>query len=140
MRKLQKMTIAADEQINKAVQSCRRARSQRLESIATVMSRKFAAARSDDIGAHDKNDGGDAAEPDHFHSPLSHSVTRNGVTVRVEIYAGSAGAVFWKSSTPRAGRMCGKRVSRPTSWPCPKRFVRWPRSRSNSSAGRRIGL
>jgi hypothetical protein len=47
------MAIAADEQINKAVQSCKRARSQRLETMATVMSRKFAAARSDDIGAHE---------------------------------------------------------------------------------------
>jgi hypothetical protein len=41
LRKLQQMTIAADEQINKAVQSCKRARSQRLETMATVMSRSL---------------------------------------------------------------------------------------------------
>ena len=36
LRNLQQMTIIADEQINKAVQSCKRARGQRLETMATV--------------------------------------------------------------------------------------------------------
>lgn len=86
MRNLQQMTIAADEQINKAVQSCRRARGQRLEALASVSSRKFTAAASDDGGEHDD------PEPDFIESPLSQSVTRNGVTVRVDIYGDSQGA------------------------------------------------
>jgi hypothetical protein len=47
LRNMQQMTIAADEQINKAVQSCKRARGQRLETMATVMSRKIMAAGDD---------------------------------------------------------------------------------------------
>jgi hypothetical protein len=90
LRNLQQLTIAADEQINKAVQSCKRARSQRLETMATVMSRKFAAIRSDDIEAHEMNDGDDD-ELDFIESPLCQSVTRQGVAVQVEIYADSEG-------------------------------------------------
>lgn len=48
LRNLQQMTIAADELINKAVQSCKRARGQRLETMATVMSRKIMTAGDDD--------------------------------------------------------------------------------------------
>lgn len=80
LRNLQQMTIVADEQINKAVQSCKRARGQRLEAMATVMSRKIMTAQDD----------GDE-EPDFDESPLSRSVTRNGVTVRIEIYGDSDG-------------------------------------------------
>jgi hypothetical protein len=76
LRNMQQMTIVADEHINKAVQSCKRARGQRLETMATVMSRKNMAAEDDDS----------AEEPDFIKSPLSQSLTRNGVTVRVEIY------------------------------------------------------
>lgn len=36
LRNLQQMTIVADEQINKAVQSCKRSRGQRLETMSTV--------------------------------------------------------------------------------------------------------
>jgi hypothetical protein len=79
LRNLQQMTIVADEQINKAIQSCKRARSQNLETMATVMTRKVAATGDDDD------------EPDFIESPLSQSVTRNGVTVRVEIYGDSQG-------------------------------------------------
>jgi hypothetical protein len=78
LRNLQQMTIVADEQIHKAVQSCKRARGQRLETMATVMSRK--------IMAEGDNDG----EPDFIESPLSQNVTRHGVTVRVDIYGDSA--------------------------------------------------
>lgn len=78
LRNLQQMTIVADEQIHKAVQSCKRARGQRLETMATVMSRK--------IMAEDDDDG----EPDFIESPLSQNVTRHGVTVRVDIYGDSA--------------------------------------------------
>ena len=80
-RNLQQMAIVADEQINKAVQSCKRARGQRLETMATVMSRKIATEADDD-----------GQEPYVIDSPLSQSVTRNGVTVRFEIYGDSKGA------------------------------------------------
>ncbi len=86
LRNLQQMTIVADEHINKAVQSCKRARGQRLETMATVMSRKIMSAGDDDdqdeVTAHDD-------EPDFIESPLSQHVTRNGVTVRVDIYGDS---------------------------------------------------
>lgn len=83
LRNLQQMTIMADEQINKAVQSCKRSRGQRLETMATVMSRKIAATGSDDsMNERDDN---------LVDSPLSQSVTRNGVEVRVEIYGDSQG-------------------------------------------------
>jgi hypothetical protein len=85
LRNLQKMTVAADEQINKAVQSCKRARSQHLETMATVMSRKITAMGR---GEDDDQDGteDDDPETDFIESPLSQSVSRNGVAVRVEIY------------------------------------------------------
>ena len=92
LRNLQQMTIVADEQINKAVQSCKRARSQRLESMATVMSRKIVATGSDDSEARDVAARDDNEEPDFIESPLSQTVTRNGVEVRVEIYGDSKGA------------------------------------------------
>jgi hypothetical protein len=87
LRNLQQMTIIADEQINKAVQSCKRARGQRLETMATVMSRKFAATGEDDSVS--ERDG--ESELDFIDSPLSQSVSRNGVEVRVEIYGDSEG-------------------------------------------------
>ena len=87
LRNLQQMTIIADEQINKAVQSCKRARGHRLEAMATVMSRKIASTSSDD----NMTERDDNPEPDFIESPLSRSVTRNGVEVRVEIYGDSQG-------------------------------------------------
>ncbi len=87
LRNLQQMTIVADEQINKAVQSCKRSRGQRLETMATVMSRKFGSAQDDDDEEHDV--AADDDEPDFIESPLSQHVTRNGVTVRVDIYGDS---------------------------------------------------
>ena len=87
LRNLQQMTIIADEQINKAVQSCKRARGQRLETMATVMSRKIAATGSED----NMNKRDDNPEPDFIESPLSQSVIRSGVEVRVEIYGDSQG-------------------------------------------------
>ena len=91
LRNLQQMTIVADEQINKAVQSCKRARGQRLETMATVRSRKFAATGVDDSEGQDATALDDDPEPDFIESPLSQSVTRNGVAVRVEIYGDSQG-------------------------------------------------
>jgi len=90
LRNLQQMTIVADEQINKAMQSCKRARGQRLETMATMMSRRFAGAAGEDSEGQDVT-ALDDHEPDFIESPLSQSVTRNGVAVRVEIYGDSQG-------------------------------------------------
>ena len=90
LRNLQQMTIVADEQINKTVQSCKRARGQRLETMATVMSRKFAPTGADNSEGQDVT-ALDDHEPDFIESPLSQSVTRNGVAVQVEIYGDSQG-------------------------------------------------
>ena len=87
LRNLQQMTIVADEQINKAVQSCKRSRGQRLETMATVISRKIRSAQDDDPEEHAVT--ADNDEPDFIESPLSQNVTRNGVTVRVDIYGDS---------------------------------------------------
>lgn len=87
LRNLQQMTIVADEQINKAVQSCKRSRDQRLETMATVMSRKIGSSQDDDDEERDV--AADDDEPDFIESPLSQHVTRNGVTVRVDIYGDS---------------------------------------------------
>jgi hypothetical protein len=87
LRNLQQMTIVADEQINKVVQSCKRSRGQRLEATASVMSRKIRSAQDDDPEEHDVT--ADDDEPDFIESPLSQHVTRNGVTVRVDIYGDS---------------------------------------------------
>ena len=86
LRNLQQMTIAADEQINKAVQSSKRARSQHLETMATVMSRKITAMGLGKGDDQDATEHDDDPETDFIESPLSQSVTRNGVAVRVEIY------------------------------------------------------
>ena len=86
LRNLQQMAIVADEHINKAVQSCKRARGQRLETMATVMSRNM----MNDGDDNDPNEvTGHDDEPDFIESPLSQHVTRNGVTVRVDIYGDS---------------------------------------------------
>jgi hypothetical protein len=92
LRNLQQMTIAADEQINKAVQSCKRARGQRLDTMATVMSTKITAGEGEGNMEHDVTDpDDDDQEPDFIESPLCQSVTRNGVEVRIEIYGDSQG-------------------------------------------------
>lgn len=91
-RNLQQLAIAADEQINKAVQSCKRARVQRLETMATVVSRKFTAEADDEDGGQGVTPRNEDQEPDFIESPLCQTVTRNGVTVRVDIYGDSDGA------------------------------------------------
>jgi hypothetical protein len=89
LRNLQKLTISADEAINKVVQSCKRAREQRLETMATVMSRKIATTDDDELDEDEMTAHED--EQDFIDSPLSQRVTRNGVTVQVEIYGDSKG-------------------------------------------------
>ncbi|MEP7299747.1 MAG: hypothetical protein ABI702_26500 [Burkholderiales bacterium] len=91
LRNLQQMTIAADEQINKAVQSCKRARGQGLETMSSVVSRKIATAATHYNEEQDVTESDDDEEPDIIESPLSQSVTRSGVTVEVEIYGDSEG-------------------------------------------------
>lgn len=86
LRNLQQMTIVADEQINKAVQSCKRARGQQggVETMATELSSKFTAPQA----VTDLDD-----EPELLESSLSQSVTRYGVSVRIDIYGDSPGRV-----------------------------------------------
>ncbi len=91
LRNLQQLTIVADELINKAVQSCKRSRSQRLEGMDTVPSRRSMPSGQRKTGASEVHDLDDTPEPEFIESPLSQNVTRNGVSVRVEIYADSDG-------------------------------------------------
>lgn len=94
LQNFQRMTIAADVQINKAVQSCKRARlssGQHAEKTAAMMARKFAAAKApcDDMQGASEDDA--ESELYFMNSPLSQTVTRNGVTVDVEIYGDGHG-------------------------------------------------
>jgi len=91
LRNLQQLTIVADECINKAVQSCKRSRSQHLEAMATVPSRRDMASESGNTVTPDMADLDDSEEPEFIESPLSQSVTRNGISVRIEIYGDSEG-------------------------------------------------
>jgi hypothetical protein len=91
LRNLQQMTIVADEQINKAMQSCKMSSLPAAETMATVMSRKFAGTGVEDSEGRDATALDDDHEPDFIESPLSQSVTRNGVAVRVEIYGDAQG-------------------------------------------------
>lgn len=88
LRNLQQLTIVADAQINKVVQSCKRVRGRRPETMATVMSRKIMSAGDDEM-EEGTLPGRDNVEPDFIESLLSQSVTRHGVTVRVDIYSDS---------------------------------------------------
>lgn len=90
LRNLQQMAIIADENINKVVQSCKRARSQRVESMASVMSKRFGHEKPDGMETNETSTTTDD-EPEFVESPLSQQVTRNGVTVKVEIYADGYG-------------------------------------------------
>ena len=91
LRNVQQMTIVADEQINKAVQSCKPARGQRLEALATVRSRKIVATDREGNMRRDVTNQDDDEEPEFIESPLSQAVTRNGGQVRVDIYGNSQG-------------------------------------------------
>lgn len=90
MRNLQQMTIIADENINKAVQSCKRARGQHVEPMASVMSRRFGNEQPDARNPEETIGPADD-EPELVESALSQEVTRNGVTVKVEIYGDGDG-------------------------------------------------
>ena len=82
LRDLQQLTIVADELINKAVQSGKRSRGQRLEGMDTIPSRRnMPSGRTKPSTSVVPGQ-----EPEFIESPLSQNVTRNGVSVRVEIY------------------------------------------------------
>jgi hypothetical protein len=91
LRNFQKMTITADEEINRIIQSCKRARAQNIENLTFVPSRRFTAGREMDDG--DEDDWIEEEDPDDDHvliySPLNQTLTRNGVTVEVHIYKDS---------------------------------------------------
>jgi hypothetical protein len=116
LRNLQQMTIVADEQINKAMQSCKRASGQRLETMATVMSRRFAGAGVEDSGGQDVT-ALDDHEPD---SSNPHSARASRVvgwlsgwrSMGTPKAAGSS-----RSLTPRTPPMCGMSTSKAISWP-----------------------
>ncbi len=95
LRNLQQMTNVADREINATLQSCRRARGRHLEAMAAASTRRMPVGPQDDAEAGDAADdatGHGDDEPDEFvESPLSQSVTRNGVTVQVEIYGDGEG-------------------------------------------------
>jgi hypothetical protein len=78
-RNSQKMTEIAEQQINKTIQACKRARAHALEPMAQDPTH-----RPDFVGDLDD-------EPDFVESPLSQALTRNGTTVQVEIYADEDG-------------------------------------------------
>ncbi len=90
LRNLQRMTILADEHINKVVQVCKQARGQRLGAMKMVTSSK-AEAMGNHGGEPYPHSREEDAEPDFIESPLSRTVTNNGVEVAVEIYGDSTG-------------------------------------------------
>jgi hypothetical protein len=82
LRNFQKMTIATDEEINRIIQSCKRARAQHIENLTFVTSRRFTAGP--EMEDEDSDD-----DPVLIYSPLNQTLTRNGVTVEVHIYRDS---------------------------------------------------
>jgi len=91
LRNLQQLTLVADESINKAVQSCKRARGQQLEAMASAPSRRISGSGRPGARAPHGADGDVDREPEFITSPLSQKVTRNGVSVGIEIYGDSRG-------------------------------------------------
>ena len=90
LRNFQKMTITADEEINRIIQSCKRARAQHIENQTFVPSRRFTAGPEmddeDEDGWIEEEDPDD--DPVLIYSPLNQTLTRKGVTVEIHIYKG----------------------------------------------------
>ena len=92
LRDVSKMTIIADEEINKVIQSCKRARVHQVETIVVPRPEVFAlhAEDPDEDGDEyedaDEDDGWDDDDPEIIYSPLEQTLSRNGVTVQVHIY------------------------------------------------------
>lgn len=108
LHNLQRMTVTADELINKVIQSCKRARAQQLAGVDTTVR-----YRRQGAGEAEAMDPDDDLEPDLVNSPLSRTVTRQGVTVRIEIYSGEQGPGSWRSWMQHGPRMSGTTRSRP---------------------------
>ena len=93
LRNFQKMTITADEEINRIIQSCKRVRAQHIENQTFVPSRRFTAGPEVDDEDEDEDDWIEEEDPDDDHvliySPLNQTLTRNGVTVEIHIYKDS---------------------------------------------------
>ena len=91
LRNFQKMTITADEEINRIIQSCKRARAQHIENLTFVPSRRFTAGP--EMDDEDEDEWIEEEDPDDDHvliySPLNQTLTRNGVTVEIHIYKDS---------------------------------------------------
>jgi hypothetical protein len=91
LRNFQKMTITADEEINRIIQSCKRARAQNIENLTFVPSRRFTAAL--EVGEDDEAEWIEEEDSDDDHvliySPLNQTLTRNGITVEIHIYKDS---------------------------------------------------
>lgn len=87
LRNFQKMTITADEEINRIIQSCKRARAQHVENLTFVNARRFTAGPEmddeDEVELIEEEDSGDDAVL--TYSPLNQTLTRNGVTVEIHI-------------------------------------------------------
>jgi hypothetical protein len=90
LRNFQKLTITADELINKAVQSCKRSRGQQLEAMSAAPSRRGLPFGQGEVASqmpeHD-----DGHEPELIESALSQQVTRHGVSVSIQIYGDGNG-------------------------------------------------
>lgn len=85
LRNLQQLAIVADANINKLMQACKRARGQHMAAMDSVLVRHPLHGDDDDDVIADDSDDDDG--PEIVRSPLSQTVTHNGVTVRIDIYA-----------------------------------------------------
>ena len=90
LRNFQKMTITADEEINRVIQSCKRARAQHIENLTFVNARRFTAGpeMDDEDEVEWIEEEASDGDPVLTYSPLNQTLTRNGVTVEVHIYKG----------------------------------------------------
>ena len=90
LRNFQKMTITADEEINRIIQSCKRARAQHIENLTFVNARRFTAGpeMDDEDEVEWIEEEASDGDPVLTYSPLNQTLTRNGVTVEVHIYKG----------------------------------------------------
>lgn len=89
-RNLQQLAIIADELINKTIQSCKRARGQHPEPMAENLT-QHPLLEVDEVSSDMGEPSQDESEPEFVESPLSQSISRHGVTVRVEIYGDGEG-------------------------------------------------
>lgn len=89
-RNLQQLAIIADELINKAIQSCKRARGQHPEPMAEHPTR-HPLMDAEEVSPDAAESTPHASQPELVQSPLSQWISRHGVTVKVEIYGDGEG-------------------------------------------------